>query len=88
MAMLKEAWVTPHNAGLAVLSLESEVVEPEYARLHVDSMQMPDNLTPAHPPRHVVTVRLLDFEDLCALRDALDRYISARGDHREAKPGT
>lgn len=80
MAMLKKAWVNPHDAGLAVLSLESAIVEREYARLHVDSMQMPVNPTPEHPLRHVVTVRLLDLEDLCMLRDVLDKHIATYSD--------
>lgn len=76
MAMLKKAWITPHDAGLAVLSLESAIVELEYARLHVDSIQLPANPTPAHPLRHLVTIGLLEFDDLCALRDALEKYIA------------
>ena len=83
MGMLKKAWITDHGAGLAVLSLESAVVDREYARLRTDDRLMPAHPTPKHPLRHVVTVRLLDMDDLHALRDVLDDHITR---HHEKTP--
>jgi tetrahydromethanopterin S-methyltransferase subunit A len=73
--MLKKAWITAHVAGMSVLSLESQTVEPEYAQLSVDTRLFPDRPSVKHSQRHVCTVRLLDEDDLRMIRDAISAFL-------------
>jgi hypothetical protein len=77
MSQLKRAWITPHDAGLVALSLESASADIDYRRVRADEKLYPTRPTPAHPLRHVVAIRLLDTEDLLLLRLAIDDYLSA-----------
>jgi hypothetical protein len=73
--MIKNAWITPHDAGLASLSIESQHVSPAHMRAHVTEAVFPANPTPEHPERHVVGLSLLDIEDFVTLRNAIDTHI-------------
>jgi hypothetical protein len=73
--MIKNAWITPHDGGLASLSIESQHVSPVYKRAHVTEAVFPANPTPEHPERHVVGLSLLDIEDFVTLRNAIDTHI-------------
>lgn len=43
MGMLNKAWITPHDAGLVALSLESKIVDREYAQFPMDGVRRSRN---------------------------------------------
>ena len=73
---IKDAWITRHNPDLGVLSIESQNPEPGNKRLQVASVSFSHTPSDYHPLRHVMTIGLLDREDLMKIRDAIDDYLT------------
>jgi hypothetical protein len=76
---VKKAWITPwpNSAELVTLSIESADTEPADQRLSIYDRVFPTTPTPAHPQRHVLSIGLLEPEDLKMIRDALSAYLEA-----------
>lgn len=70
---IEKAWITPYTSDLVTLSFSSLRVVPEWARIQVNEVVFPDRDTKA--PRHTVSIKLLDDDDLVLLRDAIDEYL-------------
>jgi hypothetical protein len=70
---LKKAWVTEHDAGLAMLSLECS--NPGGAGPHCDERTFPAKPSPEHPMRRVIVVGLLDEDDLILIRDTINEIL-------------
>lgn len=80
MSTLKGVWITPHDAGLVSLSMESEIVYPEYMRIKVSEREFPDNPTKKSPKRHTISVKLLTIDDLKLLKNIIDEYLQVEGE--------
>ena len=71
MSTLRKAWITPHGADLCSLTLRSERIDPDYARVKAR-----ENIFPAKDPtHHVVVIELLDDEDLLKIKEAIEEYL-------------
>lgn len=73
---LKKAWLTEGDASLSSLSLESAEPMPEYCRIHAHEHLFPAEPTPSHPLRHVINIGLFSFDDLIAIRDAINKHLA------------
>jgi cell division protein FtsL len=73
---VKKVWITEHDADLVSLSMESEVVEPEYRRLKIEERAFPDKPTVKHPKRHTISVKLLSMEDLELIIKTIEAYLT------------
>ena len=74
MSSLKKAWITEHDAGLFALTLESENVYPEYARLTSRECVFPLRADPGET-RHTMAISLLGQDDMIRLYDVIGRYF-------------
>jgi hypothetical protein len=74
----KMIWLTPWPTceSLARLCIESAETEPSHKRLTIRESLFPEVPTAAHPQRHVISIGLLEREDLAAIRDAISAYLS------------
>lgn len=72
---LKHVWITEHTRDLVSLSMESEIVDPEYMRIKVSEQVFPEKPTKKSPKRHTVCLKLFTEADLCYLRDVIDDYL-------------
>lgn len=78
MNSLKRAWLTPHDAGLAALTVESGHPEIDYKRIRAESRNFPAEPSPEHPLRHTIVLGLFDVDDLLKIRSAIDSYLEAQ----------
>lgn len=76
MSQLKKVWLTKHSRHLSSLSLESEIVKPEYMKIKVYEQTFPDKPTVEHPERHTICLKLFDEEDLHMIVTAIEMYLS------------
>jgi hypothetical protein len=79
MSAIKSIWITKHDGGLVSLSMESEIVKPEYMRLKVEERAFPDIPTKRHPKRHTISVKLLSQEDLEMIVEIIEAYLDQEG---------
>jgi len=78
MSKIKKAWLTDQGfkrSIMATLSLESEHPLDEIQRVRFSEMTFPQDPTPEHPLRHIVTIDGLDDEDLRKIRNAIDDFL-------------
>lgn len=70
---MKKCWITDRKlkySKLCTLSFESDSVEIQ------DKLIVTDNTFPAiNPNRHVVTLGLLDYNDLVEIRNVIDKQL-------------
>lgn len=80
MSAIKGIWITKHDGDLVSLSMESEIVEPEYRRLKVEERAFPEKPTVKHPKRHTISVKLLSVEDLEFIMETIEAYLNGEGE--------
>jgi hypothetical protein len=75
MSQLKSAWITPHDADLASLTLESANPGIEYLRVNCTTHLFPENPNPEYPLKHILVIGLLSYNDLILLRNTIDKHL-------------
>ncbi len=75
MGAIKKVWVTNHDSDLVSLSLESENADQKFLRIRAHEFELPEVPSVRHPLRHVISVSLLNEEDLKKVLLAICKYL-------------
>ena len=75
MSAIKNVWITEHDGGLVVLSIESIYVKEKHMRVKPYQMEFPEVPSKNNPLRHVVNISLLNEEDLKQIMFAIAKHL-------------
>ena len=74
-AQLRHVWFTEHGSRLVMMSVEVNNPAPEAPAPHCTEMSFPAEPSPEHPLRRVMKMGILNEDDLCMIRDAINEYL-------------
>ena len=75
MSAIKQVWVVDHDADLVGLSIESNYVHEKHKRVKMYEAEFPEVPSVRHPLRHMISISLLDEEDLKKILVAICKHL-------------
>jgi hypothetical protein len=75
MSAIKKVWITEHDASLVALSIESIYVTEVHMRVKPFEMLYPEVPSKNNPLRHVVSISLLNEDDLKKVMFAIAKHL-------------